>query len=137
MPYNNILLISDFCRGSSDLLELALSIATPYHSHISIVIEIYEPELFLLCERSIFEEYKNILFAEARLFYNNITKNVDYPTSIIYTYSNKYLESILEIQPNFDLIIFSNCSYNLGKKSDILINGGSMQFSSDVLIAHI
>lgn len=46
MPYNNILLISDFCRGSSDLLELALSIATPYHSHISIVIEIYEPELF-------------------------------------------------------------------------------------------
>ncbi|CNK41779.1 universal stress protein UspC [Yersinia aldovae] len=136
MAYNNILLISDFCRGSRVLLDLAISVAIPYHSRISVIIEIYEPELFLLCETHVFEEYKEILFAEARLFYNHMTKDIEYPTSAIYTYSNKFFESIIKIQPDFDLIIFSRCSYNLGKKSDIFINGESMKFGSDVLIAY-
>lgn len=137
MSYNTILLALDICsKGSKALLDLAISIAKPYGSRISIIVEIYEPELFTLCDSSTLEAYKKIFLSEACLFYKNLTKNIDYPTSVIYTCSAVYYESVLKIQSDFDLVICSDYYYDLGRKSELLTNGKGSMLDNDVLISH-
>lgn len=138
MSYNNILLVLDICsKGSEALLDLAISIAKPYGSRISIVLEIYEPELFALCDSPTLEGYKNIFLSEASLFYKSLSTDIGYPTTVIYTYSTVYYESVLKMQSDFDLVVCSNCYYDLGRKSELLTNGEGSMLDNDVLIYHI